>query len=106
MSNRICFGMYTGNVFNPKRSLSAALVAAVLIATLGHSQEITVQVEDGKQMILTKRDVHSLPHVSVAVHESDTSATYEGVAVRSLRKSRSSVRGITQGQANGLMFIG
>ena len=53
-------------------------------AALAQCQQLTIQTEDGKQTVLTRSDVESLPHVKVTTHGSETSATFEGVALRAV----------------------
>lgn len=61
-----------------------ALIALMLDAALAQCQQLTIQTETGKQTVLSKTDIESLTHVTVTTHASGTSATFEGVALRSL----------------------
>ena len=57
------------------------LISLPLSAALAQCQQLTIQTENGKQTVLTRSDVESLPHVKVTTHGSETSATFEGVAL-------------------------
>jgi hypothetical protein len=58
------------------------LITLLLSAALSQCQQLTIQTENGRQTVLTRSDVASLPHVKVTTHGSETSATFEGVAPR------------------------
>jgi molybdenum ABC transporter molybdate-binding protein len=60
-----------------------ALVALTLDAVLAQCQQLTIQPETGKQMVFSRGDIESLPHVKVTTHASETSATFEGVGLKS-----------------------
>lgn len=60
------------------------LISLLLSAALAQCQQLTIQTENGKQAVLSKSDIESLPHVKVTTHGSDTSATFEGVALRAV----------------------
>ena len=57
------------------------LISLLLSAARAQCQQLTIQTENGKQTVLTRSDVESLPHVKVTTHGSETSATFEGVAL-------------------------
>jgi hypothetical protein len=67
-----------------KRLLLRALISVLLSAALAQCQELTIQTESGKQTVLTKSDIESLPHVKVTTHGSETSTTFEGVVLRAV----------------------
>jgi len=67
-----------------KRLLLRALISLLLSAAMAQCQQITIQVESGKQTVLTRSDIESLPHVKVTTHSSETSITFEGVALRAV----------------------
>jgi hypothetical protein len=67
-----------------RRLLFPALISLMLSTALARCQQLTIQTESGKQTILTRSDIESLPHVKVATHGSDTSATFEGVVLRTI----------------------
>lgn len=65
-----------------KRLLLGALV--LLLSSAAQCQQLTIQTETGKRTVLTRSDIESLPHVKVTTHGSETSATFEGVALRTV----------------------
>jgi hypothetical protein len=64
--------------------LYLALMALLLDAALVQCQQLTIQPKAGKQTVLSKADIDSLPHVKVTTHAADASATFEGVALKPL----------------------
>ena len=64
--------------------LSAVLFALMLDAALVRSQQLTIQVETGKPIVLTRADLEALPHVKVTAGVAGSSATFEGVALEAL----------------------
>ena len=60
------------------------LVSLWLTAAVAQCQQLTIQTESGKQTVLTRSDIESLPHVKVTTHGSETSTTFEGVALRAV----------------------
>lgn len=62
----------------------AVLFALVLQAALSQCQQLTVQVEAGKQVVLSRADIEALPHVKVTTSASGASATFEGVALEAV----------------------
>jgi hypothetical protein len=67
-----------------KRLLFRSLICLLLSAPLAQCQQLTIPTESGKQTVLTRSDIESLPHVKVATHGSEISATFEGVALRAV----------------------
>lgn len=67
-----------------KRLSLYGLIGLMLSAALAQCQQLTVQTEGGKQSVLTKSDIESLPHVSVTTHGAETTATFEGVALKAV----------------------
>jgi hypothetical protein len=63
--------------------LYAALIALALSPQLLRSQQLTIQTE-GKQTVLTKPDIESLPRTEVTTTTSDGSKTFAGVLLRIL----------------------
>jgi hypothetical protein len=45
--------------------LPAALFTLVLNAALVQSQQLTIQIENGKPVVLTRADIEALPHSTV-----------------------------------------
>ena len=70
--------------FMKKRLFVRALLGMVLSVSLAQCQELTIQTESGKQVVLAKSDIESLPHVMVTTHSADTPSTFEGVALKSV----------------------
>jgi len=62
----------------------AALVALVFGTVPVECQQLTIEPETGKQVVLEKADIESLTHMKVTTHASDTSATFEGVTLKDL----------------------
>jgi hypothetical protein len=75
--------------------LSVALLALMLDAALLQSQQLTVQIETGKQVVLTRSDIEALPHSKVTAGVSDSSTTFEGVALKAVLEKA----GVTLGES-------
>ncbi len=60
------------------------LIVVLLGAALAQCQQLTIQTEGGKQTVLARSDIESLPHVKVATHRSENNATFEGVALKTV----------------------
>jgi len=73
----------------------AVFVALALNAMVAECQQLTIEPETGKQVVLEKADIESLPHMKVTAHASDTAATFEGVTLKDLLEKA----GIEFGQA-------
>jgi hypothetical protein len=56
----------------------------LLSAAIARCQQLTIETEDGKQTIVQRSDIESLPHVKVTSQGSEMSATFEGVAVKDI----------------------
>ena len=63
--------------------LSRLLICLLLSAEVGQCQQLTIQTEGGKQTVLVRSDIDSLPHVTVTTHDSDTT-NYEGVTLNAV----------------------
>jgi hypothetical protein len=50
--------------------LSALLFALILDAVIVQSQQLTVQIEAGKQVVLARADIEALPHIKVTTSNS------------------------------------
>jgi hypothetical protein len=59
------------------------LLAFMLQSGPALSQQLTIQSETGKQIVLTRADIESLPRVRITT-TSDTPATFEGVPLKTL----------------------
>ena len=66
------------------RPFPRVLIVLLLGAALAQCQQLTIQTEAGKQTMLARSDIESLPHVKVATHGSENTATFEGVAVKTV----------------------
>jgi hypothetical protein len=60
------------------------LFALVLQSALAKSQQLTVQVEGGKQAVLSRADIEALPRSKVTTGASSGSATFEGVQLKAV----------------------
>jgi hypothetical protein len=60
------------------------LLALMLPAALAHAQQLTIQTENGKQTVLTRADIEALPHMKVTTSGPGASATFEGVALKTV----------------------
>ncbi len=72
-----------------KRPFPRVLFVLLLSAALAQCQQLTIQTEGGKQTVLARSDIESLPHVKVATHASENhgsenNATFEGVALKTV----------------------
>lgn len=63
-------------------SCRCLLFTLLLTAALAQAQQLTIQAENGKQIVLERADIESLPHVKLTTHGSEMSATFEGVALK------------------------
>ena len=64
--------------------LAALLVALLLQACPAFCQQLTVQADNGKPIVLTRADVEALPHIKVTATVAGASTTFEGVALRAI----------------------
>ena len=69
-----------------KRSLLlSALLFAIISSASIQCQQLTVQVDSGKQVIFSRSDIEALPHVKVtATEHSSGPVTFEGVSLGSV----------------------
>jgi hypothetical protein len=63
---------------------SVVLFALVLHGALAKSQQLTVQIEAGKQAVLSRADIEALPRSKVTTAASSGSATFAGVLLRTV----------------------
>jgi len=64
---------------------SAWLFALVFSSTVLQCQQLTVQTDSGKQVVLSQTDLETLPHVKVTAPEhSSGPVTFEGVTLKSV----------------------
>ncbi|HTT19854.1 MAG TPA: molybdopterin-dependent oxidoreductase [Candidatus Sulfotelmatobacter sp.] len=66
------------------RSFGNLLVSLLLSAALAQCQQLKIQTGNGKETVLERPDIESLPHVKVTTHGSDMSAEFEGVALKAV----------------------
>jgi hypothetical protein len=67
-----------------KRYVPCFLISLLLSAALAQCQQLIIRTEGGKQTVLARTDIESLPHVKVVTHGPETSATFEGVALKTV----------------------
>jgi hypothetical protein len=66
-----------------KQLFLLAFVALILDGALLQSQQLTIQTETGKQTVLSKTDIESMPRIKVTTQGPDGSS-YDGVALKTL----------------------
>ena len=93
---------------NMKRhfSLLGPLFVLILTVHITHGQQLTVQTEAGKQVVLSRGDIEGLTHIQITAGASSDPATFEGVTLKSvLEKAGVSFGGSLKGKrlASGLM---
>jgi hypothetical protein len=59
-------------------------IGLLLSAALAQCQQLTIRTEDGKQTVLSRADIESLPHIRAATHSSAGSVAFEGVTLKAL----------------------
>jgi hypothetical protein len=64
--------------------LSAVLFALMLDAAALQSQQLTVQIDTGKQVVLTRADIEALPRAKVTTGTSEIPVTFEGVSLKAV----------------------
>lgn len=67
-----------------KYALLCLALATLLYAGRLQGQQLTIETEPGKQTVLTKAEIESLPHIKVSAGTPDAPATYEGVELKAL----------------------
>jgi hypothetical protein len=66
-------------------SFSALLLALVFSSAILQSQQLTIQTDSGKQVLLSRTDLEALPHVKVTASEhSSGPVNFEGVTLKSV----------------------
>jgi hypothetical protein len=66
------------------RFFPPALIVLLLGAAMAPCQQLTIQTEGGKQTVLARSDIESLPHIKVTTHGAENNATFEGVALKTV----------------------
>jgi hypothetical protein len=64
--------------------LPALLFAVMLQAAPLRCQQLTVQIEAGKQVVLPRSDIEALPYIKVTTGAAGPSATFEGVPLKAV----------------------
>jgi hypothetical protein len=67
-----------------QRLLFFLFVALTLDAALVQCQQIAIQTDAGKQIVLTRADLEALPHTNVATGAPDTPVTFAGVSLKAV----------------------
>jgi len=67
-----------------RRFFAAVMFAVMLQAARVQCQQLTVQIEPGKQVVLPRSDIEALPHIKVTTGGSAASATFEGVTLKAV----------------------
>jgi hypothetical protein len=80
-----------------KKLLFSALLSALIFSSGAlQCQQLTVQTDSGKQMVLNRTDLEGLPHVKVTASEhSSGPVNFEGVTVKSVLEKA----GVTFGES-------
>jgi hypothetical protein len=66
-------------------SFVLALFLPLLLAALSvQGQQLTVQNEDGKSVVLARNQIETMPHVKVTTGTTATAATFEGVPLEAV----------------------
>jgi hypothetical protein len=65
-------------------SLAVLIFLVALPSALADAQQLTIQTEPGKQIVLTRAEIEALPHIKVATQVRGATATFEGVALQAL----------------------
>lgn len=60
------------------------LLALTLQVPITWAQQLIIQPDTGKQVVLARSDIEALPHVKVTIDLSGTSATFEGASLKSV----------------------
>jgi hypothetical protein len=74
---------------------AAVVFSLILQVSLAQCQQLTIQIEAGKQVALTRADIEALPHIKVTTGAAGASATFEGVALQAVLEKA----GVEFGQA-------
>lgn len=65
-------------------SLPVLIFIFALLATLAGAQQLTIQTEPGKQIVLTRAEIEALPHVKLTTQLHGATATFEGVSLQAV----------------------
>jgi hypothetical protein len=64
--------------------LAAVFLAPMLAAGLARGQQLTIQTDAGKPVVLERADIEALPHTKVTVGAGDVATTFEGVSLKAV----------------------
>jgi hypothetical protein len=78
----------------------------MLPAALVQCQQLSVQTDGGKQVVLARSEIEALPHIKVTTGTSDTPATFEGVALEAVLEKAGVGFGYSKRQTTSVMFVG
>jgi hypothetical protein len=67
-----------------RRFFLYGLIGLLLSAAGAQCQQLTIETEAGKQTVLSRSDIESLPHVKVTARESEKPVAFEGVALKAV----------------------
>jgi hypothetical protein len=67
-----------------RRFFAAVMFAVMQPAAWVQCQQLTVQIEPGKQVILPRSDIKALPHTKVMTGAPAASTTFEGVTLKAV----------------------
>lgn len=67
-----------------KLLVAGALCGCLVHASLARSQQLTVQSDTGKQVVLERAEIDALSHVSAKVNSSGSTMNFEGVLLRAV----------------------
>jgi len=63
--------------------LSALLFALVFSSAALQCQQLTIQTDSGKQVVLSRTDLEVLPHIKVTTSEHSSPVNFEGITLKS-----------------------
>jgi Oxidoreductase molybdopterin binding domain len=63
--------------------LSALLFALVFSSASLQCQQLTIQTDSGKQVVLSRTDLEALPHIKVTASEHSSPVNFEGITLKS-----------------------
>jgi hypothetical protein len=67
-----------------KRLLLATVFLIPMLTVLAHGQQLTIQTDAGKPVVLERADIEALPHSKVTVGAADVATTFEGVSLKAV----------------------
>jgi hypothetical protein len=68
-----------------KRSCPSLLLSVLFLNGVAlWGQQLVVQADNGKQVVLSRSDIEKLPHVNITIDKSSQAATLEGVPLKNI----------------------